>query len=244
MLDVYAPSKQAAPRPTVVFFYGGGWDSGNRADYAFAAEAMAQRGALVIVPDYRIYPEARYPDFLEDAARAVLWSANNAQRFGGDGRKLILVGHSAGAYNAMMLALDHRWLGAVGLDPLTSIAGVAGLAGPYDFLPLHSDRLKEIFGTEGQAPDGQPIAHVAKTTPRIFLGCDVGDKVVDPGNTSRLAAALAAAGGRAETHYYKGLSHALMIGVFAAPLRFLAPVLDDVANFIDASAGQAGGGPA
>jgi acetyl esterase/lipase len=225
----------------VVFIYGGGWDTGARSAYAFAAEALAERGFVTIVPDYRIYPEGRYPLFLEDCALAVLWARAKAQSFGGDGRRLVLVGHSAGAYNAMMLALDRRWLGAVGLDPAGALAGVAGLAGPYDFLPLRSERLKEIFGAAGQERDSQPIAHVSAAAPPVFLGCDLGDKVVDPGNTRRLAAALKAAGARVDARYYKGLDHALMIGVFAAPLRFLAPVLDDVAQFVNVSAESGGG---
>ena len=234
-LDIYRPKDAGARTPVVVFFYGGGWDSGRKADYAFAAEALARRGFLTIVPDYRLYPEVRWPTFLDDCAAAVAWAKAHAAEYGGDPGKLVLMGHSAGAYNAVALAVDRRWLGKVGIDPSRDIRGVVGIAGPYDFLPLHSDELREIFGPEAQRPDTQPINHVDGKEPPMLLVTDTADKVVDPGNTTRMAARVTAAGGQVEVKEYKGLSHALIMGAIAAPLRFLAPVLADSTQFIRAS---------
>jgi acetyl esterase/lipase len=232
-LDVYAPAHPGAHAPVVVFIYGGGWDSGEKSQYAFVGDALATHGYVAVIPNYRIYPEARYPDFLEDSAKATAWAKAHARDFGGDPDKLFLMGHSAGAYNAMMLALDARWLAAVGLDPQRDVKGAVGLAGPYDFLPLKSAELKTIFGAEGQTPASQPINHVTADEPPLFLAHDEGDQVVYPSNTEHLAAKARAAGAEVEARYYKGLSHALMIGVFAAPLRFLAPVFHDATDFID-----------
>jgi acetyl esterase/lipase len=231
-LDVYQPRRAAPGAPVVVFLYGGGWDSGRKDDYAFVGDALASKGFLTIIPDYRLYPEAHYPDFLTDCALAVRWAKDHASAYGGDSRRIFLMGHSAGAYNAAMLALDPRWLGAVGLNPLHDVAGLVGLAGPYDFLPLQSAELKAIFGASGQLPDSQPVAHVAPGDPPAFLAHDLGDKVVFVRNTEHLAARLQSVGGVVETRYYKGLSHALLIGAFAAPLRLLSPVLSDAAAFI------------
>ena len=237
-LDVYRPVRAPAGAPVVVFLYGGGWDSGRRRDYAFVGAALASKGYLTIIPDYRVYPEVRWPAFLQDNARAVAWARAHAAEFGGDPRRLFLMGHSAGAYDVVMLALDPRWLGAVGLDPQRDLRGVIGLAGPYDFLPLESEELKTIFGPPQGRPATQPINYVDGRNPPLFLATDTADTTVLPRNTLRLAAKVRAAGGEVEAREYKGLSHALLIGAVAAPLRFLAPVLRDITAFVDAHAAR------
>lgn len=233
-VDVYAP-KGAKAAPVVVFFYGGSWNSGSRSLYTFLGAALAKRGYVVVIPDYRLYPEVRWPDFLTDSAQAVRWARDHAAAYGGDPRKLVLMGHSAGAYNAAMLTYDPRWLAAVGMDPARDIRAFVGLAGPYDFLPLHSEELKTIFGPEEGRPATQPVAYVTASAPPALLLTDIGDKVVDPGNADRLAARIHQVGGRVETKAYGRLDHALMVGVFAAPLRGLAPVFTDTCGFIDAN---------
>ncbi|MGC1302754.1 MAG: alpha/beta hydrolase, partial [Caulobacteraceae bacterium] len=196
---------------------------------------------VTVMPDYRLYPEVRWPAFLQDNAQATAWARAHAAEYGGDPGEQFLKGHSAGAYNAVMLAVDRRWLGEVGLDPRRDLKGVVGLAGPYDFLPLRKEELKTIFGPPEQRPDTQPINHVDGDAPPLFLATDTADKVVDPGNTSRMAAKVRSLGGEAETREYKGLDHALVIGAVAAPLRFLAPVLADASQFIRAHAQQPAG---
>ncbi len=237
-LDVYRPRQANGSTPVVVFIYGGGWDQGAKSDYAFIGDALASKGFVTFIPDYRLYPEVRWPAFLQDNAKAVRWVRDHAAEFGGDPSKLFLVGHSAGAYNAVMLSLDRRWLAAVGMDPRRDLHGVIGLAGPYDFLPLHSDELKAIFGSPDTRPATQPINYVDGQGPPLFLATDNHDKVVDPGNTTRLANKVRERGGSVETKIYPGLSHALLLGVVAAPLRFLAPVLQDMTKFIDKHAGD------
>jgi acetyl esterase/lipase len=228
-LDIYRPV-DAAAAPVVVFFYGGSWQSGSKSIYQFVATALARRGYVTIVPDYRVYPEVRYPEFLDDGARAVRWAKDNAARFGGDPQKLFVMGHSAGAYIAAMLALDGRWLQQVSLAPDRDIAGLIGIAGPYDFLPLDGT-LKTIFGGSNVA-ETQPIAHVARGAPPAFLATGVHDGTVDPGNSRRLAAKLRAAGDQVTLATYSWVGHLSLIGAFALPLRFLAPVLQDVDGFI------------
>jgi len=233
-LDVYRPRSAQGVAPVVVFFYGGNWQSGAKGDYVFAGSALAQQGYVVLIPDYRLYPEVRWPAFLEDSAQAVAWAKANAARFGGDPGRLVLMGHSAGAYNAAMLAIDRRWLSAVGLDPRQDVRALVGLAGPYDFLPLQQEALKVIFGPEDKRPDTQPVNHVDGAAPPMWLVTDRGDKVVDPKNTARLAARVHESGGQADTKIYGGVSHATLVGALATPLRFLAPVMKDVRVFIDA----------
>ena len=236
-LDVYAPKVRREGRPVVVFFYGGGWDSGRKDDYAWAGAALASAGYVAVVPDYRIHPHARYPDFLEDGARAVRWARDNAAAHGGDPRRLVLMGHSAGAYNAAMLALDGRWLAAVGMDPRRDVRAWVGLSGPYDFLPLKSEVLKTIFGPEDQRPLTQPINHVGDGAPPALLITGDRDATVRPGNTDRLADKLRGHGADVTVVHYPRADHVRTVGAIASPLRFLAPVMRDVTGFVDAKTG-------
>ena len=145
-LDLFEPVNfRQQPAPVVVFFYGGGWDSGSKADYRFVGRTLAAKGFIAVVPDYRVYPEVVFPGFVEDAALAVAWVFENASRFNGDPTQIFLMGHSAGAHIAAMLALDESYLDAREHSP-QQLAGWIGLSGPYDFLPLQSRRLKKIFG--------------------------------------------------------------------------------------------------
>lgn len=154
-LDVYRPVDHGGKLPVLVFCYGGAWNSGDRELYDFAGRAFAAAGFLTIVFDYRLVPEARFPAFVEDTAAAIAWASRNAQRFGGDGGRVFLVGHSAGAYNVALAALDRRYLDAQGLDPGV-IAGVAGLAGPFDFLPLDGPATREVSAIGRTSPKPSP----------------------------------------------------------------------------------------
>jgi acetyl esterase/lipase len=233
-LDVYQPVGAAAA-PVIVFFYGGSWQDGAKEIYKFVAVALARRGYVTVVPDYRVYPEVRYPGFVEDGALAVRWVKDNAARLGGDPAKLFIMGHSAGAYIAAMLAIDGRWLQQVSLAPDRDIAGLIGISGPYDFLPLRDETLKVIFGGANQ-PATQPIAHVTSGLPPALLVAGKNDDTVDPGNAGRLAARLHASGDEATVLTYPWVGHLSIIGAFAWPLRFLAPVLRDVDAFVTRTA--------
>jgi acetyl esterase/lipase len=229
-LDVCRPAGADAA-PAVVFFYGGAWQSGNKELYRYVAKALARRGYVAVVPDYRIYPEARYPDFLEDGALVVRWVKDNIARFGGDPAKLFLTGHSAGAHIAAMLSLDARWLAGVGLNPGRDIAGLIGLAGPYDYMPLRDETLKVIFGGADR-PETQPIFHVSSDAPPALLVTGGRDRLVEPGNSARLAAKLIAAGNTATVKTYRRAGHFVIIAALAPLLRHFVPVLCDIDAFI------------
>jgi acetyl esterase/lipase len=228
-LDVYQP-RTPGPSPVVVFFYGGTWQSGDKETYLFVAAALAERGIVAVVPDYRVYPLVRFPTFLEDAARSVGWVKRNAARIGADPARIFVMGHSAGAYIAAMLGLDRRWLAGVGLEAQRDVAGLIGIAGPYDFLPLEDDTLKVIF--RGGDADTQPMSFVTGAEPPALLITGCRDETVDPGNTKRLARRLIEAGSAAGVIEYPRVGHRGIIGAFARPLRFLAPVLRDVDGFV------------
>jgi len=230
-LDVYVPSGSRASSPVVVFFYGGNWNSGARGEYVFAGEALASRGFVAVLPDYRLYPEVKFPDFLDDCARAVQWTVRNASRFGGDSARIHLMGHSAGAYNAAMLALRRSYLEARAVDP-RAIRGFIGLAGPYDFLPPKGPVTRAVFGFPDTPRATQPIEHVRADAPPALLMTGADDTTVDPGNSDRLGARLRAAGASARVVRYPGVGHTRLVGALAAPLRGSAPVLDDIEAFV------------
>jgi acetyl esterase/lipase len=237
-LDVYAPLT-AAPssgHPVVVFFYGGSWNRGERADYRFVGEALAARGVLTLVADYRLYPEVRYPDFLADSAQALAFGLREAARLGGDPRRVFVMGHSAGAYNAAMLTLDATRLAATGHSP-RELAGWIGLAGPYDFLPVTNPDAQPVFFHPNYPEGTQPISYVSKDAPRSFLAAPVEDSVVNPKrNTLGLAAVLRQAGVPVQVELYPHVNHISLIGAMAWPLHGLAPVLHDVVAFINTGA--------
>ena len=237
-LDAYTPlgSAPAAGWPVVVFFYGGNWTSGERAEYKFVGEALAARGVLTLVADYRLYPETTYPGFLEDSAKALAWGLAHASELGGDPKRVFVMGHSAGGYNAAMLALDPRWLKAEGHAP-AELRGWIGLAGAYEFFPLEPGQpARPVFHHPDYPKNAQPIPFVVPTSPRAFLGGPVDDKVVSPQrSTLAMAAKLREQGVPVELHMYEGVSHALLIGSFGRPLRGLSTALADVTAWIAAN---------
>lgn len=229
-LDLYAP-KEARDAPVVVFFYGGYWNSGAKELYRFLGASLAARGFLVAVPDYSLYPAARYPAFLEDAAAALCWTRENAPRFSADPARLFVMGHSAGAHIAAMLGFEKRWLSGVGLSNARDIAGVIGLAGAYNF-EIDGELLCGVFGGPEAKDRTQPLAHVTREAPPLLLATGVDDETVGAHNTRDLAAAVRRVGGEVETIYYPGLGHREIVGAFSPLLRFFAPVLDDVSAFV------------
>ena len=235
-ITLYRPKTLTAPAPVVVFFYGGGWEGGELGDYRFAASALVSQGYVVAIPDYRVHPAVAFPAFVEDSARAVAWVKANITGFGGDAGRLFLVGHSAGAYNALMLALDSRFLAGAGLSP-ADLAGVVGLAGPYDFLPLSSAVLKTIFAAPDLAAT-QPVTFARADAPPLLLATGDEDTTVYPRNTRNLAARLRALGAAVETIEYPGLGHAGILSALSPLFRGRAPVLADVMRFIKARTGE------
>lgn len=230
-LDVYLPAKPAGA-PLLVFFHGGGWNSGDKSEYKFVGAALAELGYVAVLPNYRLYPQVKFPVFMQDAAQAVAWIRGHAASWGGDAQRLYLLGHSAGAQIAVMLALNTQYLAEAGMQA-NDLCGVVGLAGPYDFLPFKYPYMHELFGPESRYPQSQPIRYVRPDAPPLLLLQGLQDSIVDPTNTTNLAAALAAVGGRVTTKFYEHASHGDLVAAFSIPARGRVPVLEETQRFIN-----------
>ena len=239
-LDAYTPNRDetttpaaaAKGAPLVVFFYGGSWNSGHRATYRFVGQALASRGFATVIADYRLYPQVRYPDFLHDAALAVAWAVKNAQTLGADPRRIVIAGHSAGAYNAAMLALDPRWLREAGVDQ-QRISAWFGLAGPYEFLPIQNPDVKPVFFHPNYPANTQPIDFVGAHSPPTFLGAARDDDLVNPvRNSVALGDRLRQAGVPVTLRLYDQLSHTTLIASLSGPGSWFVALLDDLTLFL------------
>lgn len=229
LLDVYSPQNPRGKAPVIQFIYGGGWNRGERWEYEFVGRAFAARGFVTVIGDYRLVPEVTYPAFLYDAAVATKWIEDNIAAFGGDPDKLFLAGHSAGAYNAVMLGLDPAFFREAGSN--LTVRGVAGLAGPYDFYPFEYNEVREAFGYAPNPEGTQPVKLVNEYSPPMFLASGMNDPIVRPINTQSLAARLREYNVPVDERYYEGIGHMEIVTSLGAMLRWRAPVLDDVVNF-------------
>ncbi len=228
-LDVYAPPG-AKNLPVVIFWYGGAWTNGDKASYRFVGTALAESGFVAVLPDYRLYPAAKFPMFVEDGARAVAWVERHAQTLGGDPTRIVLMGHSAGAHQAAMLALAPNYLAAAGAT-LTDIVGLVGLSGPYVLEP-DTTVLRTIFSSPYQRSDWQPALHVSAHAPPALLLHGLDDTRVRPVQTRQLRDALAAKGVSVEMELYEGGSHADTVAGFSVFKRKRVPSLERVVAFI------------
>lgn len=226
-LEVIGP-ETPGPHPVLVFIHGGGWHSGIPGDYHFVGRQFARAGYLVVLPGYRLGPAGKYPHMLEDSASAVAWVHANAQRLGGDPDRVFLMGHSAGAYNVVMLGLERQWLGRAGV-PDDFVKAVVGLSGPYDFYPFTSDSARNAFGEQSDPAVTQPINFARGDGPPMLLLTGDADETVKPRNSIALAKALSANGRPTEPVILTGVDHSGPVMKLAAPFdrdrRVLGPVL-------------------
>lgn len=237
-LDIWAPNDMAkAPLPVVIFWYGGGWAKGDRASYAFAGRALAKAGFLVVIPDYRKVPDVHFPEFLDDGAEAVRWVQDSVAQYGGDPKRIAFMGHSAGAYQAVMLALDAKRLQTAGVDP-ANVRAAVGLSGPYDFHPFTSDRAIAAFSQWPRPAETQPITFARADAPALLLVTSEGDETVRPKNANNLGANLKTLGAAVEVKNYGPLDHEEIVMALSVPFRSKGPVLADSVAFLKARMGE------
>jgi len=230
-LDLYAPRAAAPLRPVVIFWYGGSWKHGSKSNYRFVGAALAARGFVAVLPDYRLYPAVRFPAFCEDGASALAWVEQHAQEFGGDPRRIVLMGHSAGAQIAAFLAYNHEFVAQHGARS-AAIVGLVGLSGPYALL-ADTHELRATFPPPYTEADWQPLAFVDAQAPATLLLHGLDDKEVVPQEARALHAALVAHHVPSEMHLYEHRRHDDTIAPFALLARRRSPAYEDAVAFIE-----------
>ncbi|MEO8895943.1 MAG: alpha/beta hydrolase [Rhizomicrobium sp.] len=232
-LDLYVPDTTTAKMPVMLFFYGGSWETGSKDIYLALGQAFASKGIMVAVADYRLFPQIRYPAFLDDSAHAFAYIRDHAADYGGDPQRLFLAGHSAGAYNAVMLAADKSYLQKAGVD-IGQVCGVIGIAGPYNFLPLTDDHLITMFGGV-RRPETQPITYIDGKRPPMLLAAGTADTTVSPRNSSDLAAKLKSFDSPVQLISYPGVGHIGIILSLAPGFRGRTSLRDDIIRFVEST---------
>ncbi len=227
-LDIYRPAGEATGLPVVYFSYGGGWESGEKGEYSFVGRALAARGYLTVIADYRLVPDVVFPDFVADNGLAVQWTREQIGTYGGDAGRMVLMGHSAGAYNVMMLALDARFA----LE-MSDVRGIVGLSGPYDFFPFDVSQSQNAFGGFSQPEQTQPVNLVSEPLPPVFLGHGDKDETVYLRNSVALAEKMTESGTDVSLKIYEGGNHADTLVSLAMPLRWRYSVIEDVLAFLE-----------
>jgi acetyl esterase/lipase len=229
-LDIYVPEKIAKPPTTILFFYGGNWQSGKKEDYHFVGQALASKGFIVVVADYRLYPKVYFPAFMDDGAAALVWVHKHIQSYGGHPNNVFLAGHSAGAYIAVMLTVNKTYLENQGGN-LSWIKGTIGIAGPYDFLPFTDPKIKALF-SKAKDSTTQPINYVTAGLPPMLLVTGNKDTEVYPKNAIHLDNKLLRYHDPVELIIYPDIGHVGIILSLAYGFRNKSPLLDDIQRFV------------
>jgi acetyl esterase/lipase len=230
-LDIYRHKgwQTGQQRPVLLFIHGGRWTSGKKEHYRFLAARMAKEGFLVVIPDYAKYPEVKFPAMMRDPALALAWTFRYITDYGGDSRRIYVMGHSSGAHMGALLASDSRYLQAYDLSP-SAIRAFVGLAGPYAFIPEDED-LKDMFGPPQNYPQMQVPTHIDGDEPPMLLLHGEKDELVGRFNYEKLAEAIKVKGGMVETRLYPNVGHMGIIASFARSAETEPRVARDATRF-------------
>jgi acetyl esterase/lipase len=232
-LDVYLPADPKNKQmDVIVFFYGGRWTYGTKEDYRFIGTTFAERGFLVVIPDYRKYPSVRFPQFVQDGAKALAWVSDHIFEFHGDPGRVHVVGHSAGAHIGALLAADPHYLTDEGKDRSMTIYDFVGLAGPYAFTPDEPD-LEDMFGPPEKYPSMQVITFIDGTQPPMLLLYGDKDAAVKYANLEKLEQRIKQRGGWIRSRIYPGINHTDLVGALSWWNAQKVPVVDDITKFFD-----------
>ncbi|AVX02947.1 arylformamidase [Maritalea myrionectae] len=232
-LDIYAPSDrhatyaQSLKNPIVIFYYGGGWRMGEKSFYQFAGAALAAQGYRVVIPDYRLFPEVQFKGFMGDAGRAYQWVWEQLAEPAN--KEIVVMGHSAGAHMAALLAYGEQYR----LGEAPRPAAMVGLAGPYSFDPTDWPSTQDIFADVDQADAARPVAFVNDNSPPSLMFHGDRDDVVKLWNQEELAKALDAHNVPHETHVLPDTGHYKILFSLSRPLREKMAVVERIKSFID-----------
>lgn len=161
-LDIYYPTEKE-DFTTVVWFHGGGITGGNK----YIPDRLMNQGIAIVAVNYRLHPRAKNPEYIEDAAAAVSWVFNNIDKYGGSAAKIVVSGHSAGGYLAMMAGLDKKWLAAHNIES-NQIAALV----PFSGHTITHMTIRKEMGISDKQPlvdEFAPLWHVRADAPPLHL---------------------------------------------------------------------------
>ena len=231
-LDLYLPTQPTDDSQVIVFVYGGAWRMGEKSDYEFIGQALSSAGHTVIVPDYRLYPEVVFPDFVTDIVLAIesVESASDSNDSVPtiDTSNVVLMGHSSGAHSVALIAADPRYLA----DTDTSVKALIGLAGPYD-LPIELEEVAPVFASATDPDLTNPLKLATDTHPQTLLIHGTDDERVEPRHTRRYFDVLQSLDVDSRMLMVDGASHASVIAVVADPLQSTSEVAPAILAFLD-----------
>ena len=233
-LDVYMPLAQASSslaKPVILFVYGGAWTTGHKDDYLFVGESFSKAGYVTVVMNYRLAPQHQYPEYVQDTASALKWINDNIQHYGGDPKQIVVMGHSAGAFNAVEAVDNRRWLDEVKL-PISNIKAVVGIAGPYSY-DFRTDGSVNAFPTDATPDQVMPDRHIRADAPPHLLLTASNDQRVKLSNTQKMAAALKQQHIFVQHEVIDGASHASIMASVASRLSWYKPTREVILNFLD-----------
>jgi acetyl esterase/lipase len=220
-LDIYTPKNGSEAKPVVLFVHGGYWRGGNKDDYPFLAESLVNAGYVVVTTNYRLAPSTVFPGFVEDVALATLWLKQNIGQYGGDNRKVFLMGHSAGAHIAALLLFDPSYLQNVGVGN-DFFKGALLLSGPYKLTPATDELTKQAMGPEANWNRASPADLVTQINTPVLLQHGLNDELVAVAQSKLLLDRIQAQNGRAELRLYD-LDHPGMVGAYSKVVASISP---------------------
>lgn len=229
-LDIYQAKSAKLGAPVIVFIHGGSWKDGSKDIYKFLGEGLSREGYDVVVPNYRLYPETKFPGFVEDAALATAYAAKRYPD-----RSIALMGHSAGGHMVTLLGTDGTYLEAAGVNMCQRVSSIIGLAPPTGAYPLTDEPYITIF-PERFAGQDAPLNNVKNPSPAMFLMNGGKDDTVGPKNSEQLAAAIKARGGEAIYKFYPKLTHTDPVKLMSKYFDDDSTLKADVLSFVDAQA--------
>lgn len=243
-MDLYQPVAASTPdeasiKPLIVFVHGGAWRTGSKDDYAFVAASLTRKGYSVLIPNYRLYPNVQFPDFITDIADAI--SAYEkmhvipADQASPKHQTIVLMGHSSGAHQVALLTTDTSYFREAKVA--SKIVGLIGISGPYN-LPLENEEVSAVFPNIGDEQSVNPVLQLQKMSaenpssiPPTLLLHGEDDERVTIKHTQEFAKELRNSGATVTVEILRG-GHARAVVALAGPLEFLNDSLVAVERFL------------
>ncbi|XID75472.1 alpha/beta hydrolase [Alkanindiges sp. WGS2144] len=233
-LDVYQPLETGSntqPWPVILFVHGGSWKAGDKDEYLFVGESFTRAGYVTVVMNYRLAPVHQYPDYIRDTAQAIQWINQHIARYGGNPNQIVVVGHSAGAFNVVETVDNKRWLAEVNV-PVSSIKAVVGIAGPYSY-DFRGGDTHTAFPADAVPDQVMPDRHVRADAPPHLLLIGSKDHFVKASNAYKMQEALQKHQVPVQIEVIKGANHISIMAAVASRLAWYKSTRQQILDYLD-----------